>query len=337
MGETEQRTAEFHEEDVDLREVNYVGAAKTAVVVTVVGLAALPLVMGSSYLSFVALSIMIFGIMATGYNVMLGWSRLLVFCPAALAIIGGVTSVLLMKVVGVPFLVALLAGGTVAGLTGVGIAYSAIIIKSPFEIVIATLAFEQLVFYLLVNWDRVGSNGIRNIPDPSIGMALTTQIEQYLLLLGVLTVAIFLVATFDRSLTGILTIATSEDEDLVQSIGYSPSRYKLVSIVLGAFLLGIGGSMYAHINGLITPGQFTIDRSVLLVVIVVVGGLRSVRGPIVGAIIMIGLPEVIRSFGLGRIRPFLVGLTLIGIVLFLPKGVLGTFYEWYENRREGLI
>lgn len=333
MGETEQQTAEFQKEDVDLRRIDYAGAAKTAVVVMAVGLAALPLVAGSSYLSYVALSIMIFGIMATGYNVMLGWSRLLVFCPAALAIIGGVSSVLLMKTVGFPFLLAMLLGGVLAGITGAGIAYSAIIIKSPFEIVIATLAFEQVVFYLMVNWGRIGSNGIRDIPDPSVGVALSSQIEQYLLLLAVLSLVIFVVATFDRSLTGILTIATSEDEDLVQSIGYSPSRYKLVSIVLGAFLLGIGGSLYAHVNGLITPNQFTIERSVLLVVIVVVGGLRTVRGPIVGAVLMVGLPEVIRSIGLDRIRAYLIGLTLIGIVLFLPKGVLGSFYEWYENRR----
>ena len=333
MAETEEQAVPFEKGDINLKETDYTGAAKIALVIFVGGLLALPIVVGSSYLSFVAISIMIFAIMATGYNVMLGWSRLLVFCPSALAIIGGVTSALLMKIFGVPFLLAMLIGGILAGVVGAGIAYSAIIIKSVFEIVIATLAFEQLVFYLFTNWDRVGSTGIQDIPKPSLGPVVFTSLtEQYVLLLVLLTLSVFLIAMFDQSLTGILTIATSEDEDLLQSIGYSPGKYKLISIMLGAFLLGIGGSLYAHTNGLITPSQFTLQQSVLLVVIVALGGLRTVRGPVVGAVIMVGLPEVIRSFGLGEIRAYLIGLTLIGVILLMPKGILGTFYERSENR-----
>lgn len=322
--------------DVDMRGVDWLAVSRAVLVVLAVGLLAAPLVAASSYVGYVALLVMIFAVMASGYNLMLGWPNMLVFCPAALAITGGVTSALLVSTLGVPPIIAIVCGGVVAAAVGAAVAASAIAIGSAFEIVIATLAFEQIVYYVFTNWKQVGPTGINGIPAPSLGpLTFTTQIEQYFFLLAVLLAAVALVATFDQSLTGILTIATSENEDLLRSIGYDPRRYKLAALVLGSLLLGLGGALFAHINGLITPGGFTLDQTVFLLVIAIVGGLRTVHGPILGAVVMVGLPEVVRTIGLSNVKPYIIGATLVFVVLFLPRGVLGGLYDRVDVKNGG--
>ena len=329
-------TAPGEEVDVDLREVAWGDPFRAAGTVLAGGLLVAPLVVTSNYVGYVALLVLMFAVMAAGYNLMLGWPNLLVFCPAALAIIGGVTSSLLAIEFGLPFIATLLVGGLVAAIIGTAVAASVIVIGSAFEVVIATLAFEQIVFYVFTNWERVGPTGISGMPDPSLGpLVFSSQLSQYGFLLAVLVLVAFVVAAFDRSLFGTLSVATSENEDLLRSIGYDPARYKLVSVVLGAFILGIGGALYAHVNGLITPGSFTLDQTVFLLVIAVVGGLRTVHGPAVGAILMVGLPEVVRSMGFGDFQPYIIGVTLIVVVLFLPSGIVGGIADRFDHFDNG--
>lgn len=324
MSSSEATATPEEELDVDLRNLEWTEPIRAAVFVLVGGLVVVPFVISSNYVGYVALLVLMFGIMASGYNIMLGWPNLLVFCPAALAVIGGVVSSLLAIQMGLPFVVTLLIGGFTAAIVGSAVAASAIVIGSTFEIVIATLAFEQIVYYVFTNWERVGPTGISGMPNPSLGpLVFTSQVEQYVFLLAVLVLVTFIVTAFDRSLLGTLAVATGEDEELLRSIGYNPSRYKLVSVVLGAFVLGVGGALYAHVNGLVTPGAFTLDQTVLLLVIAVLGGLRTIYGPIVGAVLMIGLPEIVRSLGFGDYQPYIIGLTLILVILFLPSGIVG--------------
>lgn len=124
-------------------------------IVVAVGLLAAPLVLQSTYFGLTALLVLMFAVMAVGYNVILGWPSMLVFAPSAFAIIGGVTSALLVMQLGVPFVVALVLGGAVASITGVVVALGAVAVGSAFEVVITTLAFEHIVYYLLTNWKVV--------------------------------------------------------------------------------------------------------------------------------------------------------------------------------------
>lgn len=313
--------------DIDLRGVDWATVGRQSLYVLVPGLLFLPF--AASYLGFLVQPILIFAIIALGYNVMVGWPDMLVFCPAALAISGGVASGLLAQA-GVPFIPAFLLGGVAAALVGVLVALIAVIIRTPFDFVIATLAFEQLVFTALVIWPAVGPAGLRlaDVDSPLIaGVELTSNVEVYLFLLAVLVLAVAVVAAFDNSLTGTLAVATGENEDLLTSIGYQPSKYKFVSILVGAFLLGIGGATYMHVNDLMVPNSWTLRQTVFLLVIIVVGGLRTVHGPIVGALVMVGIPEFSRLYGISGIQQYLIGAALIAIVLFAPGGLLGTYQD----------
>lgn len=312
----------------DMFDIEWSSVALPPAIVLGVGLLAAPLVMQSTYFGLTALLILMFGTMAVGYNVILGWPKMLVFSPSAFAIIGGVTSALLAMQLDIPFVIALVIGGVIASIAGVLVALGAVAVGSAFEVVITTLAFEQIIFYLLTNWKEVGPMGISGIPTPSIGpIVFVDQLGQYLFLLVVLAVAVLLVTAFDRSLLGTLTIATGENEELLRSIGYNPTRYKIIAIALGAFLLGVGGALYAHVNSLITPGSFVIHQTIFLMTIVIVGGTRRILGPIIGAIFMVSIPELTRLFGIGGARPYIVGLSLILIVLFFPGGILGTLKD----------
>ncbi len=313
--------------DIQLHGVDWSTVGRQSLYVLVPGLLLVPF--AASNIGFIARPILIFAIIALGYNIMVGWPDLLVFCPAAIAISGGVASGLLAQA-GVPFLLAFLLGGVVAALVGLIVGLIAVIIRTPFDFVIATLAFEQLVFTGLVVWAAVGPAGLRlgDIETPRIGgFVLSSQVEIYLFLLVVLTLGLAIVAAFDNSLLGTLAIATGENEDLLASIGFQPSKYKFIPIVLGAFLLGIGGASYIHVNDLMVPNSWALRQTIFLLVIIVIGGLRTVHGPIVGALVMVGLPEFSRLFGISGIQQYLIGAALIGIVLFAPRGILGTYQD----------
>jgi branched-chain amino acid transport system permease protein len=314
--------------DIDLAGVDWPTVVRKALYVLVPGLLFIPF--ATSNIGFIARPILIFAIIAMGYNIMVGWPDLLVFCPAAIAIVGGVSSGLIAQA-GVPFVVAFLPGGVAGALVGVVVALIAIIIRTSFDFVIATLALEQLIFTALVIWAAVGPAGLRlgDIETPSIaGMALTGQVETYLFLLAVLVLSVVVVAAFDNSLLGTLSVATGENEDLLTSIGYQPSKYKFVSLVLGAFLLGIGGASYIHVNNLMVPNSWVLPQTVVLLTIIVVGGLRTIHGPIIGALVMVGIPEFSRLLGISGFQQYLIGGALIAIVLFAPAGIIGT----YQNR-----
>lgn len=313
--------------EIELHGVDWSTVARQSLYVLVPGLLLVPF--AASNIGFIARPILIFAILALGYNIMVGWPNLLVFCPAALAISGGVASGLFAQA-GVPFLPAFLLGGVVAALVGVLVGLIAVIIRTPFDFVIATLAFEQLVFTGLVIWEAVGPAGLRlgEIETPQIGgLVLSSQVEVYLFLLVVLTLALGVVAAFDNSLLGTLSVATGENEDLLASIGFQPSKYKFIPIVLGAFLLGIGGAAYIHVNDLMVPNSWALRQTIFLLVIIVIGGLRTVHGPVVGALVMVGLPEFSRLFGISGFQQYLIGAALIGIVLFAPRGILGTYQD----------
>lgn len=308
--------------------VNWYAAVKSTLPVLVGGLLFAPLVLLSDYIGSFTLIILVFAVMISGFDLMFGWSDLYVFCPAAFVLIGGVTSALLVGTFGLPFLVAFFAAGVISAITGLLIAIAVVTIGADFDIVIATLAFGEVLILLLNNWKPVGPTGIFSISQPALGsVELSSQIAQYSFLLAVVMVTIFTVNAFTRSRLGTLVVAMAENEDLFQSIGYNPAKYKFITILLGTFLLGIGGSLYAHVNGIITPRDFGVHQTLFFVLILLIGGMRSTYGPLIGAVVMVSLPEVARLFGIGNLRPYLVGGFLIVVVLLMPRGIVGKFSQ----------
>ncbi|MBI4595257.1 MAG: branched-chain amino acid ABC transporter permease [Candidatus Tectomicrobia bacterium] len=278
----------------------------------------------NNYLMYVFTLVAIYAIGAMGLDIMCSWTGMLVFCPSAFAVIGGYTSALLITKLNVPFLVALVIAALAAGFMAMLVTYGALLMKKPFEVVVITYAFEMVVYYLLTNWAWAGGSlGIRNIPYPSLfGLTLETLPSQYILtfvLLGIITIFVLL---FYRSRPGLLIRASKEDWELTEALGNSVVKSRLIAFIAGAVLLGISGSLYGFILHTLTPTSFTWTMTVIFFMIIVLGGMGTVLGPIVGALIIVGLPEALHAAGQWRL--FIFGFLLIFVIIAFPKGLVGS-------------
>ncbi len=279
---------------------------------------------GNNYIMYVCTLVAIYAIGAMGLDIMCSWTGILVFCPSAFAILGGYTSALLMTKANVPFLLAVLIAALIAGLVAMVVTYGALLMKKSFEVVVITYAFEMVVYYILTNWAWAGGSlGVRNIPYPSLfGLTLDSLVGQYILTFAMLFIITIFVLLFYRSRSGLLIRASKEDWELTEALGNSVVRSRLIAFIIGAALLGIAGSLYGFIIHTLTPSSFTWSMTVVFFMIIVLGGMGTVLGPIVGALIIVGVPEALHAVGQWRL--FIFGFLLVFAIIAFPKGVVGS-------------
>jgi branched-chain amino acid transport system permease protein len=238
---------------------------------------------------------------------------------AAFAGIGGYTAGILTLHFGAPYPLALLAGTLLAGLVGVVLGLPVLRLRGVF-LAIATLAFGEVVRIAVLNIDITG--GAQGL----VGMAnRTTTWLIYLVLAGVA----YFIAKLRKSRIGIALESIREDETAAAAMGVNTTFYKTVSFTLGALIAGLTGGMYAHLNFIISPGEFGFFAAVQLLIYNIVGGHRVWFGPILGATLLTALPEILRGIGVtaGPIRMFVNGLILLLVILFLPNGLASLFHR----------
>jgi len=199
-------------------------------------------------------------------------------------------------------------------------------------LLIATLGFGEIFRNSLINWDSLteGPRGITSIPTAGLfGFQFTTDQTFLLLLLTVIVLCAVSSYLVKNSPMGQVLFAISEDEDGVSALGRNTTYFKVVTMALSAFWAGIAGGLYASYVGYISPNLFTINESILIFTMVLLGGLRSIGGSILGAFVLVALPEVMRFIGLPNtiaavVRQMIYGGLLIVIMYFRPQGLLGT-------------
>jgi len=243
---------------------------------------------------------------------------------AAFAGIGGYTAGILTMKLGVPYLLALAAGSVLAGLVGVVIGLPVLRLRGVF-LAIATLAFGEVVRIAVLNIDITGgAEGLVGIPN------ITTTWGIYLSL----GIAGYAIARLRRSRIGWCFESIREDETAAAAMGINTTYYKTLSFVLGAILAGFAGGLYAHLNYIITPGEFGFSVAVNLLIYNIVGGTRVWYGPVLGAVLLTSLPEILRGIGVtaGPIRMAVNGLILLLVILFLPNGLVSIFTR--DGRRK---
>ena len=154
-----------------------------------------------------------------------------------------------------------------------------------------------------------------------LGIAFDTKLNFYYLILATLTVAILGLARLVRSRTGRMFVAVREDELLAEFSGIHLMRHKVIALCVSAFVAGLGGLLMGPFLTVISPGQFSIFASMDMVVMVIVGGVGTLAGPLLGAVFLIYVPELL-SFA-REMRPAMMGLLLILVTLFMPGGLIG--------------
>ncbi len=291
-------------------------------------LVAAPLYVGGYFL-YVASIVGIQVIAAVGLNVLVGFTGQISLGQAGFVAIGAYTAGLLLTKGGAPVWVALLGGGTLAGGFGWALGYPALRLKGPY-LAIATLGFGVAVHQVLTNWEAVsgGRTGL-TVAAPRLGpWVLASDAARYELVLAVAAGLVLAAYNIRRSYVGRAFMAVRDSDLAAQTVGIRLSRYKMLAFAVSAFYAGVAGALTAVVMGYLEPNMFTFLESVYYLGMVVVGGLGSVSGSVLGAVLMASLPYLA-----SRTREFLpvvYGAVIVLVMAFEPLGIYG---RWLRVKR----
>jgi len=285
-------------------------------------LAALPF-FAQGYIIDVTVLSGIYIILALGLNVVVGFTGLLNLGFVAYYAIGAYSFALLNTKLGMGFWSAMPLSVLITVLGGFLFAIPAVRLKGDY-LALVTLGFGEIVHITLNNWDSFtkGPNGISGITPPSFFyLELSSLSSLYYMVLFFVVIAIVVMRRVRSSKIGRAWIAIREDEIATAAMGINNTIYKLYAVAFGAFWAGLAGSLFATKMRFISPESFTFMESVLILCMVIIGGIGSIAGVILGAVILVFLPEVLREVQLYRMLA--LGAGLVVLMIFRPQGLFG--------------
>lgn len=293
------------------------------------------------YFLHILIMIFIYAILGLSFNLILGYTGLIAMCHAAFFAIGAYTSALLGIYWGTNFLIGILAGMVITGLVSLLVAIPAIRVRDEY-LIVTTLALLMIVYTILMNWIDLtrGAAGLSGIPRPSIwGYKIDTPLS-FVPILGGFALLCFLICwRIVHSPFGRVLRAIREDEIAAESLGKNVRAFKIWVFVAGGSLAAIAGSLFAHYMTYISPANFTINDTILIFAIVIIGGVANAWGPVLGAVILVSVMEALRFLEIspvivGFTRQIAYGLVLILFMCFRPHGFLGEFVTSPKKKEE---
>jgi branched-chain amino acid transport system permease protein len=304
-------------------------------------LLAFPVVMKNEYILNVGVLAGIYVILTMGLNITNGWTGLMSFGYAAFYGIGAYTAGILATRYAVPFWLTFPAAGVVAGLFGVAIALPTLRLKGIF-LALITIGFQEIVFLVTLNWTSLtrGPMGIPGIPPPSLaGYTFSSNRDFFYLILALNVVMIFVVSRIMGSRVGRTFIAIREDEVAAQAVGIPLFRTKVLSFVISTVMAGVVGAFFAHHAQFISADSFRLDETFIVLTMLIVGGMGTLIGPIIGAVFLVIFPEAARF--LSQYREIVYGAILVLVILFRPEGIAGIpgiiHSPAHKKGREGVV
>jgi branched-chain amino acid transport system permease protein len=282
----------------------------------VVMIAAAPWVLGTGYWRGILVLCAMNVLLALSLNLVMGYTGQLNLGQSAFFGIGAYVSTILIKTYGWNFWLAAGAAVAAAGLVGVALAAFAVRLRGHY-LAIASLGFAVITYQVLVNWESVtqGVRGIYGILPPA-----PNTVALFYLVAGLGLVVYFLLDNLVRSPVGDTLRAIREDEVSAAALGINAAVWKAFAFGLGAAIAGLAGCFYPGFVGTLVPDAFGIVESFTMMAMVIVGGMGTMIGPVIGAVVLTFLPEVLRGFGELRLMVYGVALTLV--VLFMPGGIV---------------
>lgn len=284
------------------------------------------------YLLHIGIMLCIYIILVLSTNLTVGMANLLTLCQAAFYGIGAYIGTYFLMQFNLPFVLIALIVMAATGLTSLVISYASVKLKGDYFI-LGTLGFQMIVYTILYNWVNVtrGPYGIPGIPSIKLfGVWSLSGIYAYFFLSLVLAVAVALIfSQMQHSPYGRMLKAIRTDELSAQALGRNTVQMKAWAFFLSAAFAGVAGLVYASYVSYIDPTSFTLDESIFIITALFIGGIGSrVWGPIVGAAVVVILPELLRFVGLpdavaANLRQVIYGLVLIVLMFVRPQGLLG--------------
>jgi branched-chain amino acid transport system permease protein len=276
--------------------------------------------------------VMFFAYLSAAWNLIGGFAGQYSIGHAGLVGIGAYTSSILAIQAGLTPWVGMLAGGLLAAVVGGVIGYPCFRLRGAFFSLV-TIAFAEMLRVGFELTDRLGPleiNGVRGLLLPVLGdrpgmFQFASKRPYYYTMLGLLLAVLAAGWAVKRSRLGYYLAAIRDDEDAVAALGINPARVKLVAMMLSSFFAAIGGTFYAQLVGYITPTRtMSLDFSVQMVIMAVLGGIGTVLGPLWGAMILVPIAELTRAFWGGSLQGvhlIVYGALLVVVILYWPQGV----------------
>lgn len=293
----------------------------------------LPWLGTSEYVMHVAIMTLIYALFASSLNVILMTGQMSI-AHAAFYGIGAYTSTILVKEYSVSFWIALPCAMLAAMAFGYFIGRVSLRLKTHY-FAICTFAFGELVMLVMDNWTEVtnGAEGIRAIPgiDPLFGITFEGRTSVYYLVLALVVLATILFARLRRSRVGRAFASIHENDEFARAIGIDIMRYKLYAFLIGTAAAGAAGSLYAHYIKFISPTAFSVMESINLLVVLLIGGIGFIAGPIVGAAFNQLIPEALHV--VSEYRMIAYGVITVLFIIYLPYGIVG----WVSRRFPALL
>jgi branched-chain amino acid transport system permease protein len=284
------------------------------------------------YLIHLATLFSIYAILGLSLNLVVGFTGLLSVTHAAFYGIGAYTTAILLTKFGMNFFVSLIIGMVITAIFAALIGLVLSRFKGDYYALVS-FGFNIIVFSVFLNWQALtrGPLGIPGIAKPSFfGFDFNTNVLFLLLAAGFLLLAWLWSSFITNSSFGRVLKAIREDEKAIQVFGYYTPGYKLTIFVMAAMMAAVAGSLFASYISFIDPSTFTLDESIFLLAVIILGGLASLRGSVAGAAVLIILPELLRFVGFpaeiaAQMRQVVYGVILILLMLYRPQGLLGEY------------
>ncbi len=286
----------------------------------------------SIYQTNIMITALMYVVLGLGLNIVVGVAGLLDLGYVAFYAVGAYSYALLNLHFDLGFWIVLPIGGLLAASFGIILGFPVLRLRGDY-LAIVTLGFGEIIRLILENWNDFsqGPSGISNIPRPGffgMEMSLNQSISYlYYLMIGMVIFTIFVVNRLQNSRIGRAWFALREDEIACQAMGIDKTRTKLSAFALGAFWAGMVGVIFAAKTTFVNPASFTFLESAIILCIVVLGGMGSIIGVIIAALVLILLPEYLRHFSEYRMLVF--GGTLVIMMVFRPRGFISTVRRTY--------
>jgi branched-chain amino acid transport system permease protein len=295
-------------------------------IIALIILFAAPLFLGK-YTVFLLSLLAIYALVALGLNLLMGYTGQIAAGHAGFLALGAYfTAIIGENLQWMPCPVTLLLAGIFTGAVGFLLGIPILRLKG-FYIAMATIAFGVVVSEVILQWSSLtgGDDGF-SVPTAHIaGFVFDSDYKLYYLIVPITLIMTLLAKNLVNGYIGRAFIALRESEIAAQTIGIDLAMYKTIAFAISAFYTGVAGGLFAYLITYLSPDAFTIELSVDFVAMIVIGGMGSILGSIIGAVILTGMQQVLA--GLLDLQVLIFGISLIVFMIFMPKGITGMIYD----------
>ncbi len=301
--------------------------------------------LGNDYVFFAGYVVLQYVVLSTAWNILGGYCGYVNFGTGAFFALGAYSTVAIYNLVGnnelphaVPIPVLMLVGGAVSGIVGLGMGYLTLRLRGAF-FAIATLALAVVLETLVVNWDFVGGSRGAFIIRPETIPLFGSYVRYLFLIMILLTVCSLTIARLiERSRLGYGLATIRDDEQAAEASGVPTLRLKLIATTLCGALMGMAGAPFPYYIGYLQPDStFALDYAVNAIAMPLIGGTTSWVGPLIGAVLLDSLQQIITVTISSAVNLLIVGCILVAFVIVAPNGILGLVHKYFQHKDDDFV